>query len=517
MKASSVYRPPCMIPLLEGELWWGGRTADGMQMPFGPCSAFRAEPNRDLLANQGAPLLVSSRGRYIWSEHPFTYEFSSGGISLAGSMAPVLLEAGEPKTLAGAFKAAARVHFPSAKQIPPEVFFAVPQYNTWIELNHRQTQKGVLDYARGIVENGYPPGVLMIDAGWFEYFGHFDFHPGRFRDPHSMVRQLKEWGFRVMLWISPYVSADSPEYRVWRDQRGWLLRNRDGTPAVLEWWDGHSVHLDPTHPEAVEWLHSQLRRLQRDYGIDGFKFDAGDAAHYLHRPASWLDATPVELSEAWARIGLQYPFNEFRACWKLGGQPIVQRLADRSPLWNETGLASLIPNTLAAGLLGHSFMCPDMIGGGDYLYFTKPGFQVDEELFIRSAQASALFPMMQFSSAPWRVLSPKGNALCLAAAKLHEEFAPLFLAEAKAAARTGEPILRSLEYEFPHQGYGTIQDQFFIGHTLMVAPVLRPGARSRKVVIPPGNWQDEQGGSISGPRQIEAIAPMERLPYWRKK
>ncbi len=284
---------------------------------------------------------------------------------------------------------------------------------------------------------------------------------------------------------------------------------------MLPWWNGQSAHLDLTHPEAVEWFHHELARLQTQYGIDGFKFDAGDAAHFVNRPASWLDAAPVDLNEAWARIGLRYPYNEFRACWKMGGQALVQRLHDRSPLWDESGLASLIPNALALGLLGHPFVCPDMVGGGDYMYFHRPGFKVDEELFIRWTQTSALFPMMQFSSAPWRVLSKEGAQLCLAAVQLRASFRDLFLREARASAQSGEPILRPLEYQYPGHGYASVKDQFMIGETLLVAPVLAPGARSRRVKIPPGLWRDDRGESVSGPQEIEVAAPLDRLPHWR--
>jgi alpha-glucosidase (family GH31 glycosyl hydrolase) len=504
---------PCQIPFLEGEYWWGGRTADGVEMPFSASSTHRVELHTDLRSNQAAPFLVSSHGRYLWSEHPFCYEFRDSAIFLTGSVYPILLSEGH-ETLAAAFRAASKAHFPPAGKTPPGEFFSAPQYNTWIELNHNQTQQGVLEYARGLIENGYSPGVFMIDAGWSEYFGHLDFHPGRFPDPHAMVRELKDDGFKVMLWVSPYFSADSREYRRWRDRPGWLLRNRDGTPAVLEWWDGYSVHLDITHPEAVAWFHGELRRLQRDYGIDGFKFDAGDALHFKNRPGSWLDAAPVDLTQAWARIGMEYPYNEFRACWKMSGQPIVQRLHDRAPAWDESGLASLIPNGIAMGLIGHPFLCPDMVGGGDYLYFTDSQHPVDEELFVRCAQTSALFPMVQFSSAPWRVLSLKGLELCKAAVRLRASFVPLLMEEAKASSVTGQPILRSLEYEFPHQGYADIKDQFMVGSTLMVAPVLSPGVCTRKVAIPPGTWRDDRGETITGPKQLEIETPLARLPHW---
>ena len=63
-----------------------------------------------------------------------------------------------------------------------------------------------------------------------------------------------------------------------------------------------------------------------------------------------------------------------------------------------------------------------MIGGGDYLVFIAPDFKLDEELFIRMAQCSSLFPMMQFSMAPWRVLSEKGKKIVLESMNLHCRF-----------------------------------------------------------------------------------------------
>ena len=38
---------------------------------------------------------------------------------------------------------------------PPEEFFRIPQYNTWIELQYNQNQEGVLQYAQGILEHGH--------------------------------------------------------------------------------------------------------------------------------------------------------------------------------------------------------------------------------------------------------------------------------------------------------------------------------------------------------------------------
>ena len=93
---------------------------------------------------------------------------------------------------------------------------------------------------------------------------------------------------------------------------------------------------------------------------------------------------PIRYSDAFA---LQYPLCEYRHAWKLGGQPIVERLHDKKHSWED--LRSLIPAMIAGGLLGHPFMCPDMIGGGEWTCFL-PGAPFEPELFIRSAQVHAL-------------------------------------------------------------------------------------------------------------------------------
>ena len=61
-------------------------------------------------------------------------------------------------------------------------------------------------------------------------------------------------------------------------------------------------------------------------------------------------------------------------------------------------------------------------------------------------------PMMQFSLAPWRVLPKEYCDICRDYAKLHCEFAPYILKLADGAAKTGEPILRSMDYEYLARG-----------------------------------------------------------------
>ena len=389
--------------------------------------------------------------------------------------------------------------------------FQAPQYNTWIEMPYRPTQDGVLAYARGLLAAGLPPGVLMIDDRWSPAYGTWTFDPISFPRPAEMVGQLQDLGFSVMLWLVPFVSPDTATFRSLEEQ-GFLVRDARGRPAIRRWWNGYSAVLDATHPGAVGWLHDRLDALVTEHGIDGFKFDGGDLWSYLDNDLTVAGTDAVGQSEAWGRVGLKYPFNEYRACWKLGGQPLAQRLHDKPPTWGAGGLASLIPDSIAQGLIGHPFICPDMVGGGELSVFEKVG--VDAELFVRYAQCAALFPMMQFSVSPSRVLDRQHLAATVSAVALHQKLVPDILRLAKHAARTGDPILRPLAYH--HRGYEAVVDQFLLGEDILAAPVLVKGATVRTVTLPPGCWIGPDGARYDGPVVIEVPVTLTSIPWFRR-
>lgn len=60
-------------------------------------------------------------------------------------------------------------------------------------------------------------------------------------------------------------------------------------------------------------------------------------------------------------------------------------------------------------------------------------------------------PMMQFSVAPWRILSKENVAICAKYAHLHQQMGDYILELAKHASKTGEPIVRHMEYQYPHR------------------------------------------------------------------
>lgn len=499
------------ISILDGEYWYGLSVSLGEHFPVSASSDFSFSPTRDWSDNQEAPLFVSSCGRFMWSEKPYDVVVKDGVISVSHAAEDFALYEGYG-TLRGAFLAAAQQFFPANGQIPPENFFIKPQYNTWAELIYDQSQESILRYAKGILDNQLPAGILMIDDGWMRYYGSREFNLARFPDARGMFRTLHDMGFEVMLWVCPFISPDSAEFRELME-KDMLVKNSDGTVAVRYWWNGYSGILDMSNPATREWLSDMLHALM-EMGVDGFKFDAGDTWFYKDDDITFGNVSAHEQCELWAQLGLEYPYNEYRACYKCAGLPLVQRLRDKAHQWE--AVASLVPDALTQGILGYAYGCPDMIGGGSFPDFLPGAPSLKPELFVRYAQVAALMPMMQYSAAPWRVLSQEYADICRDAGKLHLRFADRIIALAKEASLTNEPILRYMEYVFPGEGMEAVTDQFMLGDEILCAPVVEDGAVTRNVKLPQGEWKYVDGTVYTGGQTVCVDAPLTILPYFER-
>lgn len=80
---------PCMaqnkyetiISSQEGEDWWGGMVALGSKMPYR--NELRLiDLSQENLNNQNVPLFLSSKGRVVWSDRPFSFKTEAGNIHI---------------------------------------------------------------------------------------------------------------------------------------------------------------------------------------------------------------------------------------------------------------------------------------------------------------------------------------------------------------------------------------------------------------------------------------------------
>ena len=516
-QAQTYYSFKQSFAIESNEKWFGGAVNEGYKMPFSNGYSLDLYGNNE--GNQAGPYLVSTSGRFIRSNKPFHFSITKDTL-MVNSMEEIKIEKGG-SGLSDAFRSLSKKAFPASGKMPDSLLFSRPQYNTWIELIYNQNQQDILKYAHAIIDNGFPAGVLMIDDNWAPYYGRFEFRKDRFTDAKAMIDELHHLGFKVMIWVCPFIRPDSEEFRLLVKQKFLLFDNKGNAslswqdakePALIHWWNGYSAEMDFTNPAALQWYEAQLHYMQTQYGVDGFKLDAGDMEYYPATTVSFKKATPNEQCEAWGAVGLKYPLNEYRAMWKKAGEPLVERLRDKAHSWQD--LQRLIPNVTAAGLLGYQFTCPDMIGGGEFTSFIDNA-KLDQDLVVRSAQIHALMPMMQFSAAPWRVLDHTHFEAVKTAVKLRMKLVPYIMQLAHESAVTGEPMARTMEYVFPHQGLENVSDQFMLGTKILAAPVVEKNT-SRKVTFPSGKWKGVDGKTINGPAIKKYDVPIDQLLWFER-
>ena len=497
--------------LLDDEVFFGGAINDGIYMPFDKETTYEIDMNIWHSGNQASALIFSNKGKIYYSVRPMKIKFEKGNLTLDGH--DIKEYQSDVPTIQGTHKYICNHIFKECKSYPDLAFFEHPQFNTWIEMEWDCTEKKVLNYAKKITSNGYGGGILMIDDCWCEDYGVWEFDKKKFAHPKKMMETLHNLGFKVMLWVCPYISPDSKVYRE-LEPLGYLLKNSKGETYISHWWNGYSAVLDLTNPEAVKWIEGQFDYLMKEYGVDGFKLDACDPEWY-YGDTKFMNSEDISSQATiWCEIGEKYDLAELRVGFNNGISSCAHRLRDKRHSWDEEGLNTLIPDAILEGLMGYPYLCPDMIGGGMVPDFHNEGFHFDQELFVRYAQVSAMFPMMQFSLAPWKCLSKKNQAIVLEAVELHRSYYPTIV-EAVKKAVDGTPIVRSVAYQTNDDKYASIMDEFFLGDDILVCPQVKK-EKSRSITIPEGTWIDELGNTYEeGTYTIKT--PLNRIPVFKRK
>ena len=61
--------------LLDNEYWWGGHSFNGRSMPYSAEKSFKDNLINNNSYNQTSGFLLSSKGRWLWNDEPFSFEF----------------------------------------------------------------------------------------------------------------------------------------------------------------------------------------------------------------------------------------------------------------------------------------------------------------------------------------------------------------------------------------------------------------------------------------------------------
>ena len=507
---------------LSAGAWYGGGFQGYRDRQTLPLNSANITPRLFFAqgASQGTPVWYSTRGVAIWVKTPHDFAYSIGapagrsGAVLDVTMAGVSALAYDIVVAPDIRELLRRINreIGFARVAPPADYLRLPIYTTWVEFKTAVSQQKVVEFGHAIRDNKLPAGVIEIDDKWEAGYGDLRFDAAKFPDPRAMNEELHRLGFRVTLWVHPFVNVGTESFGD-RAVQKFLIKDLSGNPGLIHWWQGDAAVWDFSNPAAAEEFRRRLNLLQSRYGFDGFKFDGGDVNLVPADMVPALPLTAAQFPDIYNReTAAHYPWSEARVGIYSQSEGVVQRLIDKNSVWGtDNGLAAVLPEALLTSMRGFAFVMPDMVGGNQY-----DSDRIDRELLIRWAQASSLMPLLQFSFGPWH-FDEETIRLCREASELHLKFSPYIQELAQSVPTTGEPILRPLWYNFPaDRGAEDVTDEFMLGGAVLVAPVVSKGQEHRDIYLPEGEWRDYKTRKVIKGGQIlrEYAAPLDTLPIF---
>ncbi|KAL6057391.1 Alpha-xylosidase 1 [Balamuthia mandrillaris] len=397
----------------------------------------------------------------------------------------------------------------------------------------------------------------------------------------AFLDKLHKNGQHYVLVVDPSIQANN-QYSPYTDglkEKVFVRDNVWQNPFYGKSWAGDVVFPDFfCLNSTTQWWTDNLLKFRKDYGVsfDGLwldmnepsnmqydqwipkkpfgEFDSGHPPFVInnrggHLPISYFtintdalhcglnaeDGSPREQPELAYNVHNMYGLSEAKASYKalvdiLGKRPfLIARSSfpgsgtytghwtgDNLSLWEH--LHHSISSMLNSQLFGMPFVGSDICGFG--------GDSVGEELCARWMALGAFYPFARNHFGNWK--SPQEPFVWPTVAKissklLHARYSLLnyYYTLLFEASVKGSPVVRALFFDFANDSNTfAIDDQFMVGHALLVCPVVKQGALERDCYFPPDAlWYDFFSNAPLSNKKggyVHLDAPLDVIPVFQR-
>ena len=427
------------------------------------------------------------------------------------------------------------------------------------------TSEEVLNVAEKMRRDKIPCDVIYLDIDYMQNYKVFTWSKESFPDPKRMVDRLKEMGFKIVTIVDPGVKIENGydvyesgkekdvfvkkkggeifEGYVWpgkchfpdflkENTREWWAQQHDklfkmgvngiwndmNEPSII--WDDEKSNEVKSLVENRKFVLSTLERLK---GLANQKNYVHDIIHEDDTGKKWehlkvRNVYALLESQATKRAFELYKKNQRPFILSRAGFAGIQRNAavwtgDNSSWWEH--LKNEMAMALGLSVSGVSFC------GGDVGGF---GSNATPELLVRWIEMGAFLPFFRNHSAigtshqePWAFDEKTENIIRTHIQKRYELF-PYFYTLFYESSVTGLPIIRPLFMQDEEdETLYSINDEFMLGNSMLIAPITQPNTYWRAIYFPKGRWIDVRNGEIyEGKRLYKVDAPLEEIPVFVK-
>ena len=386
-----------------------------------------------------------------------------------------------------------------------------------------------------------PTDIIWLDIDFQDRNRPFTVDAKAFPSLKGLAGELSRQGIKLVT-ITDLHIADAPNQGYAPYDTGaaanHFVHSSDGSAYAGKVWPGLSVFPDFTDAKARTWWGTNFRQLV-DAGIAGFWNDMNEPSVFndigtmpvdvVHRVDSddfalrkashaeihnvyGMENTRATFDGVKALRPTERPFVMTRASYAGGQRYSVTWTGDNSSTWDHLRL--MVHQLINLGLSGFSYAGADV---GGFTGGPSP------ELMTRWFEVAAFTPVFRDHSEkdkpraePW-IDGPGQLAIRRHFVEERYRLLPYLYALADLNARTGDPLMRPVFYDYPDAASAACDQSmaFTLGSALLVAPPPKmESPQPYDVCLPAGGWYDYWTGKPVTAATIRETPKLDALPVF---
>lgn len=388
-----------------------------------------------------------------------------------------------------------------------------------------ENEAQVLAVMDGYRKNNIPLDYIHLDIHYLDGYRDFTVDKNRFPNLKNLCKTLANQHIDAVAINDAGIKVDENysiyDYCIKNDL---AAKNSDGSTFVGVVWPGDSIFPNYFHPKMKKFWVEEATRFVEENGLSGIWND-------MNEPVSFKGELPEDLIFDIPRRKLSHV-----ECHNVYAEHMVKPLADvfrnknqRPYLFTRSGFATTskyaftwngdnyslwhhlkysVPQIATLGLGNFMFNGVDIGGfGGD----------CNKQLLIRWAEGNILIPFFRnHSTLDTKAQEPYAydketmdiyrNYL-----NIRYSLVPYLYDLAKNMNKRGELMLRPMFYNYPNDiNCIDINDQYMVGDSIMMAPILNQDTYKRIVYFPEGIWIDYlTGKKYKGGQHVMIDMPLD--------